>query len=718
MKKSKNMNRGAAILSVIFVLLFFILFGRFFYIQATGTVDGQVLAVKAKEKYEKKRMLEARRGQILDQKGNVLAEDTVTYTLVAVLDEKMTTDPDHPNHVVDPEETAEKLAPILGMKQKEIETILKKDKFQVEFGEKGRNISFAKKQQIEKLKLPGIGFIRDTKRFYPNGKFASYVIGYAKRDEKTGKTTGQLGIEKSLDKYLQETDGYVIYESDRSGYKLPGSKDKIVTPNNGADVYLTIDQKIQTFLEDALNEAEKQYQPTKMIGIVADPKTGKILAMSQRPSFDPNERDIQNFYNDAVSYRFEPGSTMKIFTLAAAVNEGVYNGNEKYKSGMYKVKGASPIYDHNNVGWGTITFDEAVQRSSNVGFAILAHKKIGLDRFYQYLNRFGFLEKTGIDLPNEENSKLNYKWERDKISTAFGQASAFTPIQLVQAATAIANDGKMMKPYVIDKIVDPDTNQVLKKTEPSVEGEPITKETAAKTLELLETVVTSEHGTGKPFQIPGYHIAGKTGTAQIAGEGGRYLTGRENYVFSFLGMAPRENPELIVYVAVQQPKLKPTETGSAPVSMIFKSVMKNSLEYLKIEPTTAAAKEEKNVESEKEVGVSLLEYKGQQVQQAVQELEKQQIQPIVLGGGATVTSQYPSATSRVIQREKVFLLTDGAVKMPNISGWSLRDVMKLCSIMELELKYEGSGYVNAQNIKPGTEIRKGDQLTIKLKKPK
>lgn len=715
MKKSRQMNRGAAILSVIFAMLFFVLFGRFFYIQATGKVDGQVLAVKAKEKYEKKRTIEAERGKIFDRKGNVLAEDTSTYTLIAVLDEKMTTDPDHPNHVVDPEETARKLAPIIGMKAEEMERILKKDRFQVEFGEKGRNISFSKKQEIEKLGLPGIGFIRDKKRFYPNGTFASYVIGYAQKNDKTGQTEGKLGIEKSLNDYLQEKDGYVIYESDQSGYQLPNSDEKIVAPKNGANVYLTIDQKIQTFLEDALNEAEKQYQPSKMIGIVADPKTGKILALSQRPSFDPNKRDITNFYNDAISYRYEPGSTMKVFTLAAAINEGVYNGNEQYRSGIYKVKGASPIYDHNHHGWGTITFNEAVQRSSNVGFAILANEKLGLDRFYQYLHKFGFFKKTGVDLPNEVNSKINYKWERDKISTAFGQASAVTPIQLIQAATAVANEGKMMKPYIIDKIVDSQTNKVLKETEPTVAGQPITKETSKKVLDLLETVITSEHGTGKPFQIPGYQIAGKTGTAQIAGKDGRYLTGRENYMFSFLGMAPKEDPELVVYIAVQQPNLKETETGAAPVSMIFKAVMKNSLEYLRIEPNME--NHEKELKTETDIGLPLPDYRGKNADEAVKELKANKMEAVKIGSGKTIVSQSPIPSTNMIAGEKVILLTDGVVKMPNISGWSLRDCLKLSSMMNLQLSVEGNGYVVSQSIKTGKELRKGDSLTIKLKKP-
>jgi len=705
MKKSKNMNRGAAILSIIFALLFFVLIGRFLFIQITGKIDGQVLAMKAEERYEKRITLDATRGKILDRNGEVLAQDTASYTLVAVLDENLTTDPDHPRHVVDPEETSKKLAPIINMEVSEVLKILRKDKKQVEFGVKGRNLSFSKKQEIEKLNLPGIGFIRDTKRFYPNGNFASYVIGFAQKTE--NETVGMLGIEKYLNDHLKESDGYVEYRKDNYGFKLPNSDDFIKPPNNGDNIYLTIDQKIQTFLEDALNEAEEKYKPKKMIGIVANPKTGEILAMSQRPSFDPNIRNISNYYNDAISYSYEPGSTMKVFTLAAAVNEGVYNGKEMYQSGSYKVPGKI-IRDHNDKGWGTITFNEGVQRSSNVAFAILAKEKLGFDKFYHYLKLFGFTEKTGIDLPNEVSSKINYDYEVEKVTTAFGQGTAVTPIQLVQAATAVANDGKMMKPYIIDKIVNPNENRIVLDHKPEVVGEPITKEAAKEVRNILETVVSSENGTGQSFQIEGYEVAGKTGTAQIAGPGGGYLTGRENYIFSFIGMAPKDDPELLVYIAVQQPELEPTEVGSQPVSMIFTTVMKNGLEYLKVKPDHTKPLQK----SETNMGHLLRNFINENVQKVKEELEEQKIDVIILGDGKTITSQYPFSGTRVIANDKVLIKTEGKVVMPDITGWSLRDVLKLSTIMELNFKYEGKGFVTSQSIKAGTEIRKGLSLSV------
>ncbi|MGX1194051.1 penicillin-binding protein [Metabacillus sp. SLBN-84] len=712
--KNINMNRGAAILTLIFALLFFVLVIRFLYLQTTGEVNGEVLAARAQEQYERKRTIEASRGSIVDRKGEVIAEDTNTYTLIAVLDDKMSTSPKKPKHVVDPEETAEKLAPLLDMENSEVRDILEREAFQVEFGSAGRNISHSLKVKIEKLNLPGIGFIRDTHRYYPNGTFASHIIGYAQREEGTTKTVGMFGLEKSLDKYLQEKDGYMAYEGDKQGFKLPNGEEKIIAPDNGDTVYLTLDQKIQTFLEDAMNEAAEEYEPEKIIGIVADPKTGKILAMGQRPSFDPNVRDINNYYNDAVAYPFEPGSTMKIFTVAAAIEEGVFNRDELYKSGAYKVEGGR-IRDHNKTGWGTITFLEGVQRSSNVAMAILAKEKLGPDRFMNYMEKFGLNQKTGIDLPNEANGVFNYKYDIEKVTTSFGQGSTVTPIQQVQAATAIANGGKMMKPYIIDKIVDPDSGKTVKENKPQTAGTPISEKTSKEVLDILETVVSSEKGTGKPYKIEGYSVAGKTGTAQMAGSDGRYLTGKNNFVFSFLGMAPKEDPELLVYVAVQKPQLKDTETGSMPVSTVFNSVMKNSLQYMKIQPSEEV--EEEPEKAETEVGSALPSFEGESVEAAQKWLEDNKMNAVILGSSNEVSEQYPEEDSRLIANGRVFLKTDGKMSMPDLTGWSSRDIMKLANFLDLELQLKGNGYAVSQTITKGQRVQKNDRLTVKLQSP-
>lgn len=712
--KNKSINRGAAILIIIFALLFFTLTIRFIQIQSSGKADGQVLAAKAEQLYTKMRTIKAHRGEILDRNGEILAHDTSAYTVVAILDKSLTVDKEDPQHVVDPHKTAIELAPILDMSVSELDRILTKDKKQVEFGTKGRDLSFATKEKIEKLHLPGIAFIRDSKRYYPNGVFASHVIGYAQKkiNDKTKKTetVGMMGIEKEYDKYLKEKDGYVSYESDTNGFLLPNGEEKIAPPDNGNNIYLTIDQKIQAFLEDAMSRVQKEYEPSEMIAIISNPKTGQILAMSNRPSFDPNKRNITNYLNHAVAYRFEPGSTMKLYPLAAAIEEGVFNGSELYQSGSYSVEGGT-IRDHNNVGWGKISFLEGVQRSSNVAFAILANEKLGADRFLNYLHRFNLHQPTGIDIPGEVTSEINYQWPLDKVTTAFGQGTAITPIQQIQAASAIANDGKMMKPYVIDHIVDPDTEKVILQKEPVVAGTPISEKTADKVLDILGTVVTSPNGTGKPYYIEGYDVAGKTGTAQIPDPDGGYMTGWENYIFSFIGMAPKDDPKLLMYVAVKQPKLTIHETGSAPVSEIFKPVMANSLQYLKIKPSKKGS-QKKASSSKKKVGITLDNYQNKNVQDTKNILEKMGLTPVILGGGSKIEDQLPKPNASILPGERVVLKTSGDLSYPDFTGWSLRDVLKVTTLLKLEPTLEGHGFVNSQNIKSGAPYNKNDQLRI------
>jgi len=714
-RKQPNINYGAAGFFVFFCLLFFILITRFVYIQATGEVSGEVLAAKAEKKYATSKVLEASRGSILDRNGDVIAEDTSSYKLVAITDASLSeTDPDHPVHVVDPEKTAEELAKYIDLEESEIYRILtKKGAKQVEFGTAGKNLSYDVKKKIEKLKLPGIAIIEGKKRNYPNGTFASHVVGFVeeKEDETTGEytETGKLGIEQSLNKLLTGKNGSMSYESDYWGYILPGSKENVKAAHNGDNVYLTLDTKIQSFLEDTMKKVAAEYNPKKMIAIVANPKTGEILAMSQRPTFNPATKEglADSWHNEAIESSYEPGSTMKIFTLAAAVEEGVFNANEKYKSGSYKVtENSSPIHDHNRVGWGNITYLEGVQRSSNVAFAKIAKEKLGFDTYREYLTKFGLDKKTGIDLPNEANSSIAYKWPIEKITTAYGQGTAITPIQQIQAATAVANDGKMVKPYVIDKIKDSTTGEVIKKTKTEVVGTPISAETAKEVRDILETVVTSKNGTGQKYAIEGYDVAGKTGTASIPSSGG-YLTGENNYIFSFLGMAPKDDPELIMYVAVQQPQLAAGKTGSDPVSTIFTSVMKGSLQYMDISPS----------DKPKVKSIQVPDLSGLTVEEAKQVLKAKGLKAVVIGKGEQITEQLPKLGDTYLEGERVILKTDGAKTVPNMKGWSLRDVLKVTELNGMELKKNGSGYVYTQSIKAGSTVKEDATLTITLKTP-
>ncbi|MCM3572874.1 penicillin-binding protein [Mesobacillus subterraneus] len=712
-KKQPNMNAGAAVLFVIFSLLFFILIFRFVTIQVTGEVHGQALAARAQQKYTNEKVIEATRGTIFDRKGEVVAEDTTAYTLVAILNDSVTTNKKKPKHVTDPAKTAAVLAKYIDMSESEIYKRLTKEKaWQVEFGKAGRDISHQTKRDIEEEKLPGITFLRDSKRFYPNGVFSSHLVGFVEKEETKDKktvTAGQLGIEKTLNDELTGKNGSLSFESDLWGFLLPDGEKKVTPAKDGSNIFLTIDKKIQTFVEDAVDRVDEEYKPKKIIAVVADPKTGDILAMAQRPSFHPTTREglDNSWHNEVVETPIEPGSTMKIFTLAAAVEENKWNPNELYKSGSYKVtENSRAIRDHNGSGWGTISYLEGIQRSSNVAVAKLVNEKIGTEKFREYLTDFGFDQPTGIDLPNETSGTIVYKWPIEKITTSYGQGTTITPIQLIQAATSVANDGKMMKPRVIDKIVDPNTGDVIKQEEPKSVGQPISAETAKAVRDVLGTVVTGEHGTGKSYAIDGYEVAGKTGTANITANGS-YLDGASDYLFSFLGMAPKDDPKLIVYVAVQQPEIDHYYKGSIPTSMIFKSVMKSSLQYLNIKPASV----------EKADSSPVPDVTGMSAAEAKSLLESKGFETVVIGDGNQVEEQLPKADIMALEGEKVFIRSSGVMTYPDMTDWSLRDVMKLAQIAEIKLNKAGSGYVTKQSLKPGVPINEGENLIVELETP-
>jgi penicillin-binding protein 2B len=714
--KNKNINKGAAFFTIFFGSLFFLLFLRFLFIQITGEIDGHQLPVMAEQKYSKSKIIEAHRGSILDRNGIAIAQDTPAYTVIAVLDDNQTKDIKKPKHVVNPNDTATKLAPLINMSVDSVYRLLTRDSYQVELGPGGRGISYQQMKEIQDLELPGIFFTRDSKRYYPNGKFATHVIGFAQKNEE-GKVIGKQGLESTLDELLQEQDGEITFKTDGYGIKLPFQEEQIMPPHNGKNVYLTIDQKIQTFLEDAMNRVESDYQPENIIGIVADPKTGAILAMSSRPSYDPNNIPPNSYMlNDPIALRYEPGSTMKIFTLATAIEEGVFNPDELYQSGSYTV-GPNRIRDHNNgKGWGKITYLEGFQRSSNVSMAKLVNEKLNADqRLFNYLQAFGFNQLTGIDLPGEVNGKILFRYPIEKVTTSFGQGTTVTPIQQIQAATAIANGGKMLKPFIVQKVVDPVTNEVIQENKPTVVGTPISELTAQKVMDILETVVSSENGTGKPYRIQGYEVAGKTGTAQIPDPTGGYLNGHGNNIFSFLGYAPKGDPKLLVYIAVKKPQLTIHQSGSQPVSTIFNSVMKNSLHYLNIKPKDT--NKENNIRDDKQLGIELPSFVGKKRDTAITELEKKELKAIVIGTGNKIIEQNPYESTHLLPSAKVLLKTAGPYKMPDITGWSLRDVLKLTDLLNLKPNFMGNGYVHKQNIPVGSTIKQGEYLVVEFKEP-
>lgn len=766
-KRRNNSIIGIFVLLAVFTLLFSVVAARFFYLQSAQTADGRNLLVESQKRHSRSKTLIAQRGAIEDRNGGIIADDTVSYLLQAVVSKDASkADPKHPIHVVDKELTAKDLAKYIPMSEAEILSVLgtqivdkestearltkefpaqkekiiaslnanieittekladvltipkeqilgklvTKDAYQVEFGSAGRNISSRVKEEIEKLNLPGLIFVPQSKRYYKSDFFASHAIGYVQEDpDNSNKVTGMLGIEKEFNNYLTGINGEMDYLADSKNRIYPGVKPKITPAKAGATVETTIDQKIQTFLEDAMSKVNDEFSPVKMIGIVANPKTGEILAMSQRPTFNLNTKEglEANWKNLAIEESFEPGSTFKIYTLAAAVNEGVFNPNARYLSGQYKVAGGT-IKDHNGgKGWGTISYLEGLQHSSNVAFSKIAMEQLGPDKFREYITRFGFDKKTDINLLNETSSKIQYKYPIEKTTTSFGQGSAVTPIQQIQAATAIANQGKMMQPYVVSKITDPTTKKVLYEHKPTVAGQPITADTANQVLNYLETVVSSDIGTGKPYRINGYKIAGKTGTAQIPDPKGGYLIGDKNYIFSFMGFAPKDDPEIVVYVAVQQPNLQIGQLGSLPVSKIFNPVVENTLKYLNIKPANIT----------KAQTVTMPDFVGKTCADVNSFFAGKLFSPIFIGNGSTIVNQSILKNQSIIQGEKIIFVTDGELKIPNLAGWSLRDVNRLAALMGVKLTSNGNGYVAVQDPPVETIMNKGDSLKVELKTP-
>ncbi|GAB4072354.1 penicillin-binding protein 2B [Barrientosiimonas marina] len=712
MRKNKNARIMSGILMVLFSGLFLLIAGRFLYIQATGEIDGVSLEKMAKENRTASHTLDAERGKIYDRNGMTLAYDRPAYRMQAIVDDSRTQNEDNPHHVQNPGKTAGKLAPILDADKsyllQELKKGIKEDRFQVEFGTAGKDLSQETKEKIEKLDLPGITFKEEPIRYYPNGKFASHIIGFARKDDKT--FNGVTGIEQQMNDKLTGKDGSISYEHDFYNTKLLHPNEVVQPAEDGNNIHLTIDQKIQTLLEDAMTQMDKKYDPESMTATVMDPKTGEILAMSNRPSYDPNNpADVENWYNDAIATPFEPGSTMKMFTWSAAIEEGVYQGDEWFKSGTYKVSDrVTPIRDHNGgEGWGSITYDEGFTRSSNVAAAKLLWEKIGTEKFLDYWKAFDFDSKTGIDLPGEKTGKLVYNYPRDKIVTAFGQASTVTPIQQMKAASAFANGGKMVKPYVISKPSDGSSGDKADDKKANVVSKPISKDTSHKMLNLMQSVVSSENGTGKEYRLKEYNVVGKTGTSQLY-KNGTLLRGHGNSRFSFLGMAPKDDPQLMVYVSVEQPDIARDETGSAPVSFIFKNVMRSSLHYLDIDPDKKTTKEIEPVKLPQ-----IMNRKTGAVKDALADTG---LNVSVIGSGNQIKQASAVKGDKLVPGDRIILVTNEP-KMPDIAGWSLRDISELADLLDLDFEPMGHGYVVKQSIAEGQDLTKGDYLGVELKPP-
>lgn len=707
-KKRKNNNVPTGNLVIIASFLFFaLIIGRGAYLALSTNIDGINIKEFSSSRTTRTDTLTATRGKIYDVNGETLAENVYSYTLIAYLDPDRTTNENNPQHVVDKEGTAQALSTVIDMSYEEILSLLNKEGvYQTEFGKAGKSLNEIQKDKILALGLPGIDFIETQTRYYPNGNFLSYAIGYAKTDS-SGEITGEMGIEKQYDDILSGTDGYVTYQKDRNGYKISGTDEIRVEAEDGDDVYLTVDSNIQLFVEQAIAESAKQYAFDGVNIMVADAETGAILASASYPSFDPNTRnDIVSYLDSNVSIGTEPGSTMKIYTYMAAMEAGKYNGNDTYLSGIYTAQDGTQIGDHDRAGWGVITYDYGFAQSSNVAVANLVTKYIDRATLGNYFKKLGFGSKTGIELPNEASGKISFQYETEVINASFGQGILTTPIQNIKALTAIANDGVLLQPYIVDKIVDGSTGEVTYQGERTELGQVASSSTVTKMKQLMHDVV--DFGTGSIYAMEGYDLIAKTGTAQIAStDGSGYLTGEYDVIRGFAGIYPAENPKLIIYATMTRPQSK----SARPLSMIIDQIIVNATQYYGIDTTA-----DDNEVVDPVVENLMPSFINQTINNATTTLTEMGVTPYVLGNGTKVVSQYPAEGTTITNKEKVFLVTndDTTIAMPNITGWSLKEVKAFANLLKIPLTVTGNGYVTSQSIPEGTILNQDSMLTITL----
>ena len=492
-KKTNPQIKVANYILVVFLLIFLVLLYRASVLSLSDKVDGIDLSAFASSRTTAHETILAKRGTIYDVNGDVLAQNVYSYTLIAYLEESR----GEGNYVKDKEETAKKLATVIKMDEERILSLLNKDVYQTEFGSKGKGLTEITKDKIKKLNLDGIDFISSQKRYYPKGDFLSYTLGYAKSDE-NGKIIGELGVESLYDKELTGTDGFKEYQKDLRGYKIANTDEFVQEAKDGNNIYLTIDSNVQFFLEQALENATNKYTFDQLNIVVAEAKTGKILGISTTPSFDPNLRNITSYLDPNISVAFEPGSTMKIFSYMAVMESGKYNGDETFKSGIYKTTDGTEIGDWDRRGWGNITYDKGFALSSNVGVVNLIDKYIDKEILRDYYKKLGFGSKTGIELSKETSGKLGFKYETEVFNAGFGQGIMTTSIQNIKALTAVANNGILLQPYIIDKVVDSNGNIIKQNSRTEIE-KVASKENTDKIRNLMEAVVLD--GTGSSYYM-------------------------------------------------------------------------------------------------------------------------------------------------------------------------------------------------------------------------
>ncbi len=615
------------------VVLFLIIIGKVFYIQV---IDYKKLNKYATSLWSRNLPLASNRGIIYDRNGVELAGNITTTSLVLI-----------PNQISDKESVAKDLAEILNVDYDEMYKHVSKKTSIERVHPEGRNLSYDIADKINDLGYKGVYLVKEAKRDYPYDTLLSHTIGFVGIDNQ-----GLSGLELIYDKYLTGSDGAIKYFSDAKGNSL--SMGQIYEqPQSGVNMTLTINYELQKSLERELDIAVSQYNPDQALGIMMDPNTGEILALASRPTFSPS--NYQNYTVEQINRNlpiwmtYEPGSTFKIITLAASLEEKIVdlNNDHFFDSGAVTVGGAT-LHCWKAGGHGEETYLEVVENSCNTGFVNLG-LKLGKDKLFNYIDLFGFGKKTGVDLNGESSGIL---FNKDKIgdlelaTTAFGQGVSVTPIQQITAVSAAINGGILYKPYIVKSLNEPETNSVILENNPEIVRKVISEDTSIKVRNALESVVA--RGTGHNAYIGGYRVGGKTGTAQKA-VNGSYLSG--NYITSFIGFLPADDPQVVVYIAIDNAK-GITQYGGTVAAPIAKNVLLSAIDILGIEKRENEIEREYNY-FDKQYAI-VPNVVGMSVKDAIKELKKFKVE--YSGTGDVITYQSPSVGESVYEGETIRLL--------------------------------------------------------------
>lgn len=691
---SLTMKKRISFIFLISALLLGLLVARAAWIQL---IMGKELQAKAIDSRLRNIDVKAKRGIIYDRNGSPLAISVSADSVYAV--------PSQIRRSQRADEIAETLSKVLELDKEEI---LAKINKKVAFEWIKRRVPDEKVKELKELDLPGINFVEENQRYYPKGTLGAHILGFAGIDNQ-----GLNGIELTYDKELRGVSGKIMIEYDAAGREIPNAMHQYIPPIDGNSIYLTIDETIQYIIERELDQVMKIKQAKRGAILVLDVKTGEILALANRPVFDPNnyaDYDKGTWRNFAISDAYEPGSTFKTVTAAGAMEENVVKPNDRFYDPGYIKVGKETIKCWSRTPHGSQSFIEGVQNSCNPVFVTVGLRQ-GKDRFYKYLEGFGFGQKTGIELPGEANGILVPKTRAKDIDLAtmsIGQANAVTPIQLTRAVAAIANDGWLMKPQLVKEIRDYE-GKLVRKNDPEPQRQVISKTTSEELRAILETVVSD--GTGSKAYIEGYKVAGKTGTAQKILPGGGYST--SEYIASFAGFAPADNPRIAALVIVDSPQ--GIYYGGQVAGPVFRNIILDTLRYLQIPPEL----EQKPQTASGQITVP--DVKDKNTEAAVKELKALKLEVKVEGNGDKIISQLPPAGTPVQKGSLVVLYSQlnesQQIVVPDLTGRTIKEASKILNDIGLRMAPQGSGLAALQEPYPGTEVEQGTIVKVQFSSP-